>query len=301
MAMPRQNLQYLSLPPEVPNHIMSYVLMPGDVPPRVALIITPPPRRNRTFVASFILKAGTVVLIGWGLKSIYKTPSAMMGTSLKAIYKAPLPIIFVVLSGLSAPFFKDLCPFLKIKPRRASQPGFQLLASCKQVYHKGRYMFYGTNTFHLPRGSLEDTMIWYDKLILEDKTNMRSVQLTLGVADLTPMVLEKFELWRSSKAHDSCHAPMYHCAITYLLEHVWTQKLEFLRAWDGLDTVCISTEIVTFKFRGAVFAHFKECDLTDMLNDAVRFVRAELRRLISGLDWDAAKALLMEKARVVCV
>ena len=47
---------------------------------------------------------------------------------------------------------------------KASQPGFQILATCKRIYSDGFPIFYGKNEFCLPRGKKENAESYFSSL-----------------------------------------------------------------------------------------------------------------------------------------
>lgn len=274
MATSHQTLEYLSLPAEVRNKIMGYVLMPGDVHPRVPLSV---PAKKRAFDPKSILNAmlAAVREVSYGV--VLKTLLAVMGG---------------VLSGLVALFFEA-------ESTRTIPPGFQLLATSKQVYYEGRQMFYGANVFHLPRGNLEDTVKWHEKLLPEHKAMIKRVQITMSVADLTPVAMEDFDIWRSADIHRRCS--VHDCAATYLRSRVWKQKLDFLRAWKSLETVYIDSGWGAIPVHGRIFGQLADQYLGIVLDNARIEVRAQLRSMIGTMGWEATRDLLAGGARRGCV
>lgn len=274
MAMLCQNTAYLNLPGEVRNQIMGYVLMPGNVHPRVALSV---PAKKR---ASNSKSTWNVLMV------------AIRGMSLECIQKVLLAVICRVLSGVFAPFFA-------VESRRKIQPGFQLLATCKQVRLEGRGMFYGTNIFHLPHGPLEDTLKWYDKLNAEHQALIKHVQLTLSLADLTPMVLEGLDTWNLIET-DECFSA-HHATALFLRTQVWKQKMDFLRAWKGLDSVYIKIWDHDCSLQSGNLRGFAERYSNGILRLAGRKANAELRNMINATGWEATRASLAVRGKEGCV
>ncbi len=64
------------------------------------------------------------------------------------------------------------------------QPGFQLLATCKQVYNDGHYMFYAMNTFHWPSGPVSNSDGWYANLQPEHRKMIKTICIDLDPVDL---------------------------------------------------------------------------------------------------------------------
>ena len=62
--------------------------------------------------------------------------------------------------------------------------GFQLLATCKQAYNEGHYMFYAMNTFHWPPSAIESTNCWYANLQPEHRKMIRTFHVQLDYVDL---------------------------------------------------------------------------------------------------------------------
>ena len=71
--------------------------------------------------------------------------------------------------------------------------GFQILATCKQLYMEGHEVYYASNNFHLPPGPVEGFLKWYEALRPNHRDLIRSVTIDFSILDLTPSVLEQCE------------------------------------------------------------------------------------------------------------
>ena len=70
-------------------------------------------------------------------------------------------------------------------------PGFQLLATCKQVCAEGHAVFYSSNIFFLPSGSVDHARDSLKALQPQHRQMIRVLGLDMSVKDLTPTVFEK--------------------------------------------------------------------------------------------------------------
>lgn len=78
------------------------------------------------------------------------------------------------------------------KLTRISQPpGFQLLATCKQICAEGHAVFYSSNVFFLPPGSIDHARNSLKALQHQHCQMIRELGLDMSVKDLTPAVFEQ--------------------------------------------------------------------------------------------------------------
>lgn len=72
-------------------------------------------------------------------------------------------------------------------------PGFQLLATCRQICAEGYPVFYSSNVFFLPPGPLENTHRSLTNLQPQCRAMIRTVGIVMTLQDLTPAVFEQIK------------------------------------------------------------------------------------------------------------
>lgn len=201
---------------------MEYVLIPGDVYVR-------PANRNRH------------------AQHTCKSPSSRPKRLVNA-----LATVFRHLSGRP----KRLVMDTSVKRQSAlQQPGFQLLATCKQAYNDGRYMFYSMNTFHWPPGPVNCTDGWYANLQPEHRKMIRTICIDLDFVDL--MYGGTHAIEASARRHHGGQPGDYDGnawsieAMFQLELRMWAQILSLycraipynLRGFNGLERVIVQSSI----------------------------------------------------------
>ena len=128
------------------------------------------------------------------------------------------------------------------------QPGFQLLATCKDMFWQRRKIFYSYNTFTIPPGPIVIASSYFNNLDAENIILIKSLRLTFTVADLTPEgfqhVDEDIRHWkqlfgRSARKMDRAQqiAAWMDCSMV-ALNVLWWRKLQWLLQWPtGLDNL----------------------------------------------------------------
>lgn len=262
MPAPQKPFRYFDLPGEIRNKILHYVLVPGDIYPRSDVSFNPRKKNTKPI---------------WG--KIYEALS---------LWK---------LAGL-----KGLVPKADTRNQRptfAPQPGFQVLATCKQARSEGYAMFYDLNTFHLPHGPVQNTLQWVGNIQPESRDRIKKVCVTLSIADLTPAALEAFDRWRWAMglSNPSVHFDrlvVYDLA-RYMETRLWREKIEFLEGWKSLQKICLQYP------RSADWLDRNEVlgcvgtppSLALRLEIPGQNVEAELRGLVYAMCWAKAREWLM--------
>ena len=135
------------------------------------------------------------------------------------------------------------------------QPGFQLLATCKQAYNDGHYMFYTMNTFHWPPGPVSDTDGWYANLQPEHRKLIKTICIDLDLVDLMCGGMDTVEDYagrRYGGRPDDYDGNAWSLeAMSQLAVRVWTQILglyccatpQNLRGFVGLEKVIVQSSI----------------------------------------------------------
>ena len=62
--------------------------------------------------------------------------------------------------------------------------GYAFLATCRQARREGQNMFFASNTFHLPTGTITDTRAWMDQMSPKSWCLIPTMATTFTLADL---------------------------------------------------------------------------------------------------------------------
>lgn len=154
MATSEKHFRYFALPAEIRNHIMEYILVPGDI------YIRPAQRARRA-------------------QQPWKSPSPQPKRFVNAI-----STLFRHSPSQPQRRVTDTTEFSLNGQFAIQQSGFQLLATCKQAYNEGHYMFYAMNTFHWPPGPVNNTDGWYADLQPEHRSMIKTIFIDLNLFDL---------------------------------------------------------------------------------------------------------------------
>ncbi len=114
-----------------------------------------------------------------------------------------------------------------------SQPGIQLIATCRQAYHEGHRLFYSSNTFHLPPTM---TFEWPDRLQVNHKAMIKRISITIGLDELTSEMLSKIE--RSMPGGVDQKSGIYWAGrVARSLVHSWISKFRYIATWSSLEEI----------------------------------------------------------------
>ena len=166
LAADPSKLSYFSLPGEVRNKIMDYVLVPGDIYPYRPVLETSPCGSDTTASVQ-------------------------------------------------------------------SASGVQLIATYKQAYQEGHRLFYSSNTFHL---SPTMTLEWCHRLQAKHKAMIKRINITIGLAELTPALLDKIENSRLAGINQN-DSGRWGPAVIEGLRSVWETNFRYIAAWTSLEQV----------------------------------------------------------------
>ena len=207
MVISGNQFQFFALPAEIRNQIMEYVLVPGDV------YVCPPKRTDRAH-SSWISPFSRVKRFANTLATLSRHVSSQFQ-------------IFDIKAA-------------DAQLRRQytfQQPGFQLLATCKQAYNEGHRMFYTMNNFHWSPGPIESTVDWYGNLQPKHKNMIKSVCIDLTLVDTMYECMDAVEV---SASHRQGGRPRNRDGTAWSLEAML--QLRF-RIWVKiLNVYCCSTD-----------------------------------------------------------
>ena len=227
MANSEKHFPYFALPPETRNQIMEYVLIPGDV---------------------YIRPTN-------GARHVEQAPKPKPPSSRLRRFVNSMATLSRQLSGRAR---RVITHSMDLRPKRdftAQQPGFQLLATCKQAYNEGHHMFYANNTFHLPPGPVNNIDGWYPNLQPKHQKIIRTICIDLSLADLTCGGMDAVECsaWsRRGGRPDNNDGQVWSFEAMYQLElRVWTKVLSLyccttpqnLPGFVGLERVIVQSSV----------------------------------------------------------
>ena len=225
MAISGNYFPYFALPPETRNQIMEYVLHPGDVYIRP----TNGSRHN---------------------EQALKSPSSRFRRFVNS-----MTTFSRHLSGKARRVTTHSTDLRLKRGFTTQQPGFQLLATCKQAYNEGHRMFYAMNTFHLPPGPVNNIDGWYPNLQPKHQKMIRTICIDLNLADLTCGGMDAVERSAGSRRGgrpDNNDGHLWSYEAIYQLElRVWTKVLSLyccttaqnLRGFVELERVIVQSSV----------------------------------------------------------
>ncbi|KAK3172797.1 hypothetical protein OEA41_006122 [Lepraria neglecta] len=271
---------------------MEYVLVPGDVRPSSSASVKQaqrPAQRQMSTFPSHIAGLLVAYLSPFVLVKVFQHPVQGWNPTFEAFARA-LPILLSRLLNRIIVDFKDKAE--KENRFRMRQPGFQLLATCKQAYEEGHRLFYDDNVFHLPRGPVSNTREWLNKIRLEHRDMIRTVCVTMSLADLTPLTISHIEKTiippRYLPRTNEEQSFVFRTA-AYLKLELWMNKLHFSQDWKTLETVYIKTGDETIPFGGEAFRELDIQHLYTILEDAGGGVAEELQGMVDSMGLKATK------------
>ena len=118
--------------------------------------------------------------------------------------------------------------------------GYQLLATCRQIYLEGHVRFYSKNLFHLAPGPLVESMKFFGRLRQEHNDLLRKVSIDISFLDLTPTVLERIEkVFHQNRKQSIADADNSIIAryVTNGLRELWTEKITAVRGIRNIEVV----------------------------------------------------------------
>lgn len=209
-SVPRriQHPSILTLPPEIRNGILRFVLAPGNIylPAKSFSIITKAHRKLRA-----------------------KDP------------------IDAVAKRITYPYLSKVLRAHQASQEGRPRYGCQVLATCKQLYCEGYAVFYGLNTFHLAPGPLCTSIEYFDKLQPQHKALIKHVSVDLGIADMTPKLLSELNAKVSGRSLSipvpSANPPLDNTIVSVHLggmtKELWMSKIMYVLQWRGLIDIKI--------------------------------------------------------------
>ena len=198
----------LRLPPEIRNRIMHYILVPGDI--------------------------------------------YIPGHSHKIITKARRNLrakdrIEAVAKKIQYPYLSKILSMRQGQRDSDIKYGFQVLATCKQLYCEGYAMFYCLNVFHLPPGPLCASTTYFDNLQPHHKSLIKHIAIDFSIADMTPRLVSdiftKVSGRRLTMAAPSGDVRTFCRHLSPMFFAMWHGKLKWLGSWSDLLDVKIQHHV----------------------------------------------------------
>ncbi|KAL8824135.1 MAG: hypothetical protein Q9191_005273 [Dirinaria sp. TL-2023a] len=169
-------------------------------------------------------------------KDIYlpAEPSALV-TKARRLLRAQ-DSIETIIKRLRYPYLYDV-----LQIYQAQQPikyGCQVLASCKQLYCEGYYMFYDRNTFHLAPGLLSVSSQYFDNLQPHHRALIKHLAVDTSIRDLTPKFIAELEassvgLDLNTSLHRGGPSPLTAKMFGWMRE-ILCSKIKYAQSWPGL-------------------------------------------------------------------
>ena len=158
--------------------------------------------------------------------------------------RKPIPDRVLIPEGVHAckPTVKDST---NNRPNAESQPGFQLMATCKQAYDECHSIFYSSNTFHLPANMTFD---WSDGLQAKHKAMIKRIDIRISVEELTLDMIDELER-RVSRKIVNGGSLYFTGAIFDTMDVVWQARMRHVAAWASLKETRLSSRTSTFVLR----------------------------------------------------
>lgn len=287
-------LSYFSLPGELRNQIMDYVLVPGSIHPRtIEPVSNPMPAKRSTFRNLQTVKLKFLSCIPRFVPSVLReiVKALRRGFGQKTVKPTPSP------------------------------PGVQLLATCRQAYAEGHGMYYSLNTFHLPCGSAQKALEYFEGLDTKHLHMIQSVALRLSLKDLTPTVFYAIEqamrMEAISGSSRSTTGNAWARWASIYVQVVWRRKLVGIRNWKSkcLESVSIETSFKTIVVAGSTLQSslsgfdgrvlyprrmdpYRDCstEVGKLIRSAHRRLWLELRHKVARIGLEATKAWVAEGA-----
>ena len=185
------------------------------------------------------------------------------------------------------------------------QRGFQLLATCKQAYNEGRYMFYTMNTFHWPPGPVNITDGWNVNLQPEHQKMIKNVCIDLNLVSLTYGDMEAVEASarRGHGGQPGNHDGNFwsYEAVYQLERRVWSKILSLyccdvpgnLRGFVGLERMIFQSSIGRCVLNSQLKNDETEWEsLVDFITAVSNHLRSIIRFHVNGRGWRKTKTWL---------
>ena len=277
MAISTNYFPYFDLPPETRNQIMEYVLSPGDVyirPKNGARHVEQAPKSPSSRIRRFV-------------NSITTLSRHLSGRARR-----------VITHGMDSRLKWDFT---------TQQPGFQLLATCKQAYNEGHHMFYAMNTFHLPPGPVNFIDGWYPNLQPKHQKMIRTICIDLSLEDLTCGGMDAVErsAWsRRGGRPDNNDGHVWSFEAMYQLEvGVWTKVLSLdrcttpqnLRGFVDLEKVIVQSSVGCCVLSSPFGSDMVEWEsLKELIKEMSRHFETIVQFHVYGRGWKKTRKWLEE-------
>ena len=209
---------YQSLPAEIQNDIARHALVSGQVhlPPVLQAVWTP------------------VTIFEWS-PEYEDFPRA-----------SPLSRLQTWMEEWFAILVKDAFNLLDTRSRRDRRTdiGVGLLSANRRCYEDFHSLYWGLNTFYLPRGPVAHSQYFWGSIRPEHKALVRSIAIQFSLDDLVLEVLDHIGQYTRVRRHvgrprgrrpNDFGWASRRWYIRDALIHIWDRKLGFIRTWSQLD------------------------------------------------------------------
>lgn len=274
---------YFSLPVEIRNDIMLYVLVPGQIH------IQPPP-----------------------ISTLDVQNLVMQRNALPQLSDTVRTTITNDIPGLSKP--TDRGPFssrTQFKPATA-ETGCQFLGTCRQAYTEGRELFYTLNTFYIPPGPLSHAVAYFDQLQPSNLALIRTICIRFTLEDVTSADIKAIDYWMMKMGFDSrtMASSLWRRHVLKAIGEVWNAKLRWIRNYTHFERVILESPLGALDLEGADLQETLKGALNGCVGhpvdgyekcseDVAAFMRATSRNLKWSLEaqsfthWNTARKWLL--------
>ena len=185
------------------------------------------------------------------------------------------------------------------------QSDFHLLATCKQAYNDGHYMFYAMNTFHLPPGPVENKDHWFAHLRPEHQKMIKTIRIDLKLAELTYGDLDAVEVslryLRGGRPDNYDGNAWSREAILWFELRMWT-KIVCLYYYStpqnlgGLERVIVQSHVGCCELSSRLAIDEKEWrSLRKLISAVSQYFKDSIQIYVNCWGWRKTRKMLFEK------
>lgn len=187
-----------------------------------------------------------------------------------------------------------------------SYPGFQILATCKQLHSEGAPLFYASNDFYLPGGPVALTASYFRLLSPTHSSLIRRMVIRFSVKDFDTPAIDR----RVNSAFHLHHLLHNGATLGWTFRTFWRDKIDWMCSWHvnqitagkpglsegrlenlhGNKVVVLSGEQMSYvaehiKNEGWLDLVYGGCSLRDKIDDLISCSLGDIQRLVQRVDF----------------